>query len=112
MLALMNNSTVVNLSHFTSGELLRGKFISFFIDSNSSYDTSTVGLNRDAMLSCVILQMFRPVSADEVKDITMKSPQKSRDLDPVSTWHLNKHLNQHFRLITAIINKLVAESVI
>ncbi|KAK2145807.1 hypothetical protein LSH36_656g01010 [Paralvinella palmiformis] len=48
--------------------------------------------------------MFRPTSEVEVKEIIIKYPNKSFDLDPLPTWLLKKWVDQLLPLITAIVN--------
>ena len=58
-----------------------------------------------------MLEMFRPTSEVEVKEIIIKSPNKSCDLDPLPTWLLKKCVDQLLPLITAIVNRSMDESV-
>jgi len=55
--------------------------------------------------------MFRPTSEIELKEIIIKSPNKSCDLDPLPTWLLKKCVDQLLPLITAIVNRSMDESV-
>ena len=57
------------------------------------------------------LEMFRPASAVEIKEIIVKSPNKSCDLDPLPTWRLKKCVGQLLPLIIAIFNRSMVESV-
>ena len=56
-----------------------------------------------------MLEMFRPTSEVEVKEIIIKSPNKSCDLDPLPTWFLKKCVDQLLPIITAIVNRSVDE---
>jgi len=58
-----------------------------------------------------MLEMFRPTTDVEVKEIIIKSPNKSCDLDPMPTWLLKKCIDQLLSLITAIVNRSMDESV-
>ena len=51
-------------------------------------------MNRDIIFSADMLQKFRPASADLIKEIIMKSSNKSCDLDPVPSWLLKKCISQ------------------
>ena len=68
-------------------------------------------MDADIMFNGNMLEMFRPTSEVEVKEIIIKSPNKSCDLDPLPTWLLKKCVDQLLPLITAIINRSMAESV-
>ena len=58
-----------------------------------------------------MLEMFRPTTDVEVKEIIIKSPNKSCDSDPLLTCFLKKYVDQLLPLITAIINRSMDESV-
>jgi len=53
----------------------------------------------------------RPTFEVEVKEIIIKSQNKSRVLDPLPTWLLKKCVDQLLPLITAIIKRSMDESV-
>ena len=61
------------------------------------------------MLSGNMLEMLQPTSEVEVKEIIIKSPNKSCDLDPLPTCNLKKCVDQHLPLITAIVNRSMNE---
>jgi len=63
------------------------------------------------MCNVNILEMLRPTSEVEVKEIIIESPNKSCDLVPLPTWLLKKCVDQLLPLITAIVNRSVDESV-
>jgi len=64
------------------------------------------------MFNREMLEMFRPASEVEVKEIITKSPNKSCDLDPLPGWPLKKCLDERLPLITTIINGSMDESVL
>ena len=118
---LMGSNSNVNLPHFTSAELLADKFSNYFmrkatiirnkIISDTPNSTGDIYMDADIMFNGNMLEMFRPTSEVEVKEIIIKSPNKSCDLDPLPTWLLKKCVDQLLPLITAIINRSMAESV-
>ena len=69
-------------------------------------------MDADIMFNGNMLEMFRPTSEVEVKEITLKSPNKLCDLDPLPTWLLKKCVDQLLPLITAIVHGSMDESVI
>jgi len=68
-------------------------------------------MDADIIFNGNLLEMFRPTSEVEVKEIIIKSPNKSRGLDPLSTCLLKKCVDQLLPLITAIVNSSMDESV-
>ena len=58
-----------------------------------------------------MLELFRLTSEVEIKEIIIKSPNKSCDLDSLPTWLLKKCEDQPTPLITAIVNTSMDESV-
>ena len=97
------------------------KFNTFFMNkmaniwknrmSNSPFEANNFSMNRNITFSGGMLQKFKPALVDEVKEITMKSPNKSSDLDSVPIWLLKKCIDQLFSLIMAITDEPVTESV-
>ena len=63
------------------------------------------------MFNGKMLEMFRPATEVEVKEIITKSPNKSHDLDPLPTWLSKKCGDQLFPLITTIINWSIDDAV-
>ena len=118
---LMGSNSNVNLPHFTSAELLADKFSNYFmrkttiirnkIISDTTNTSYHIFMNEDIMFNGNVLEMFRPTSEVEVKEIIIKSPNKSCDLDPLPTWLLKKCVDQLLPLITAIVNRSMDESV-
>jgi len=92
----MGSNSDVNLPHFTSAELLADKFSNYFmrtatiirnkIISDTSNTTCDISIDADIMFNGNMLEMFRPTSEVDVKEIIIKSLNKSRDLDPLSNW--------------------------
>ena len=64
------------------------------------------------MFDGIPLQRFLPATHDEVKRIITNSPNKSCYLDPIPTWLLRQCLDHFVPLLTAIINKSLAMSVV
>ena len=103
----------VNLPCFTSDELLADKFSNYFMSRNKiiSETPNTIGdisMDADIMFNGNILKMFRPNSEIQVKELIIKSSNKSCDLDPMPTWFLKKCLP----LIIAIFDRSMDESVL
>jgi len=81
---LVGSNSNVNLTHFTPTELLVDKFSNYFmrkttiirnkIISDTPNTSCTISINADIMFNGDILEMFRPTSEVEVKEITIKSP--------------------------------------
>ena len=84
--------------------------ISCKIISGYPHNTCSISMDVGAMFNWKMSEMFRPASAFEVKKKITKSPEKSRDLDPLPTWLLNKFVDQLLLLITAIINRSIGHS--
>jgi len=108
----MGSNPNVNLPDFTSVDLLA--------DKSSNYFTRKTKIIRNTIISDTtklpailpwILEMLRPTSKVEAKEIIIKSPNKSCDLDPLLTWLLKKCVDQLLLLITAIINRSMYVSV-
>ena len=59
--------------------------------SDTPNTTGDISMNADIMFNGKILEMFRPTSEVEDKEIIIKSPNKSCDLDPLYTWLLKKY---------------------
>lgn len=60
--------------------------------NNMNYDSAlesiNVAINRDNVFSGDALQKFSPASAaEEIKEISMKSPYETRELDPFEETH-------------------------
>jgi len=118
---LMKGNSNVNLPNLTSAELLADKFSNYFmrkitlIGNNIISDTPNaicnISMDADIMFSETMLEMFRPTSDVEVKEIIIKSPNKSCSLDQLPTWRLKKFVDHLLSLITAIINRSMDESV-
>ena len=70
-----------------------------------------ISMDTDIMLNGKMLEIFRPTSDFEVKEIITKSSSKSCHWDPLHTWLLKECVDQRLPLITAIINRSMAESV-
>ena len=74
--------------------------------------TSNISIGAGIMFNENMLEMFRPASEVEVKEIIEKSPNNSCDLDPLSTSYLKKSADELLLLIIAIINRSFVESVV
>jgi len=91
----MESNSNVNLPHFTSTELLMDKFSNYFmrkatiirnkIISDTPNTTCNISMDADIMFNGNMLKLFRHTSEVEVKEIIIKSPNKSCDLDPLAT---------------------------
>ena len=109
-------------SNFTKVYLLAYRFSICFIRkttiirnkiiSDSPNTTSNVSIGADIIFNGNMLEMFQPASEIEVKEITFKSPNNSCDLDKLITWPMKKYVYQLLPLITAIVNRLMDESVL
>jgi len=114
---LMRSNSNVNLPHFTSAELLADKFSNYFmrkatiirdkIISDTPQSTGVIFMDADIMFNDNMFEMFRSTSEVEVKEIKIKSWNKSHDLDPLPTC-----VDQHLPLITAIVNMSMDQSVV
>jgi len=60
------------------------------IISDTPNTTGDIFMDADIMLNGNMDEMFRPTSEVEVKEIIIKSPNESSDLDPLHTWLLKK----------------------
>jgi len=69
-------------------------------------------MNADIMFNEKILQMFRPASQVEVKDIIIKSWKRSCAFDPLPIWLLKKCMDQLLSPMKAIIDRCMDESVV
>jgi len=104
---LMESNSNVNLPHITSTELLADKFgnyvmrnatiISNKIISDIPNTTGDISMDADIMFNGNMLKMFRSTSEVKVKEIIIKSLNKSYDLDPLPTWLLKKCVDQLLR---------------
>jgi len=117
---LMGSNSNVNLTHFTPTELLVDRFSNYFmrkttitrnkIISDATNTSYHIFMNEDIMFIGYVFEMFRPTSEVEVKEIIIKSPNKSCDLDPLPTWLLKKCVDQLLLLITAIVDRSMDDS--
>ena len=64
------------------------------ISSDSPRDASNIAVDRDVMFIGDMLQKFILVSTDQIKEIIIKSPNKSCNLDPRRTWLLKNCMIQ------------------
>lgn len=78
------------------------------MNSNFPPDVSTIAMKREIVSSENMVQKFQLASADQIKEINLKSPNKCCDLNPEPTWLLKKSRYQLIPLTMAIINKSVA----
>jgi len=81
------------------------------IISDTPNNSCTISIDADIMFNGDILEKFRPTSEAKAKEIIIKSPNKSRDLDPLPTWLLKKCVDQRLPLIIAIVDRSMDESV-
>ena len=86
--------------------IIRNKIISDIPNT-----TGDISMDANIMFNGNMLEMFRSTSKVEVKEIIIKSPNKSCDLDPLSTLLLKKCVDRLLPLITAIVNRSMDESV-
>lgn len=118
----MGDKGDVILPTHESPEELANNFSDFFqakittirnnINLNNSTNLGNTDTNNEGMFDGRPLQVFTPATAAEVKGIIAKSPCKSCELDPMPTWLLKQCADQLLPLITAIINKSLASSVV
>ena len=119
---LMCNTGQVILPTHESAEQLATIFGDFYIDKvaiirrniniGNPSDIYETALYNDVMFDGIPLQRFLPATHDEVKRIITNSANKSYDLDPIPTLLLRQCLDHFVPLITAIINKSLATSVV
>ena len=86
---LMGSNSNINLPDFTSAELLVDKFTNYFMRkatiirnktiSDTPNTTGDISMDANFMFNEIMLEMFRPTSEAEVKEIIMKSSNKSCD---------------------------------
>ena len=81
-------------------------------DEISTSATQVTTLDDDVMFDGIPLQRFLPATHDEVKRIITNSANKTCDLDPIPTRLLKQCLDHFVPLITAMINKSLATSVV
>lgn len=104
-----------------SKEELADKFMDFFTSKIVSIRSSirqTVDAAQGLNDFCIgetpftgqLLTEFFPVSTDEVRRVLSKAPTKSCELDVIPTWLLKRCKRPLLPIITAIINKSLAES--
>ena len=118
----MGNTGQVILPTHESAEELATIFGDFYTDKVATIrrninignpsDIYETALYNDVMFDGIPLQRFLPATHDEVKRIITNSPNKSCDLDPIPTRLLRQCLDHFVPLITAIINKSLATSVV
>ena len=119
---LMGNTGRVILPTHESAEQFANIFGDFYIDKIAAIrrninignpcDIYETALDDDVMFDGIPLQRFLPATHDEVKRIITNSPNKTCDLDPIPTRLLRQCLDHFVPLITAIINKSLATSVV
>ena len=118
----MSNTGQVILPTHESAEQLATIFGDFYTDTVATIrrninignpsDIYETALDNDVMFGGIPLQRFLPATHDEVKRIITNSPNKSCDLDPIPTRLLRQCQDHFVPLITAIINKSLATSVV
>ena len=118
----MGNTGRVILPTHESAEELETIFGDIYIDKVATIrrninignpsDIYETALDDDVMFDGIPLKRFLPATHDEVKRIITNSPNKTRDLDPIPTRRLRQCLDHFVPLITAIINKSLAMSVV
>ena len=86
--------------------IVRNKIVSY-----TPNNTGDISMDADIMFNVNIREMFRPTSEVEVKDIIIKSHNKSYNLDSLPTWPLKKYMDQFLPLITDIVNRSMDKSV-
>jgi len=89
----------------------KATFIRNKIISDTPNTTGDISMDANIMFNGNMLEMFRSTSKVEVKEIIIKSPNKSCDWDPMPNWLLKKCIDQLLSLITAIVNRSMDESV-
>ena len=82
------------------------------INIGNPSDIYETALDDDVMFDGIPLQRYLPATHYEVKRIITNSPNKTCDLDPIPTRLLRQCLAHFVPLITAIINKSLATSVV
>ena len=118
----MGNTGEVTLPFHESADQLATTFGDFYIDKvatirrniniGNQSDIYERALDDDVMFDGIPLQRFLPATHVDVNRIITNSPNKSCDLDPIPTRLLRQCLDHFVPLITAIINKSLAKSVV
>jgi len=80
------------------------------IDNQKLPINDAVVMSADTTLEGQPLIKLASATQDEVRDIIIKSPSKSCELDPLPIYLLNEVLEYLLPWITAIINKSLVES--
>ena len=112
---LLGVTNDVTLPSDTSTQALVQKFSDFFVNkvetirnginsSASSISLSEASEEEQSSSPSNILTEFRPVTIDEVKRITLQSPNKNCELDPIPTWLLKLCTDDLVELITKLIH--------
>ena len=117
----MENIKINFLPRFTSAEILADKFSNYFmrkttiiknkIISDTPNTICNISMNAVVMFNGKMVELLRPTSEVEVKEIIIKSPNKSCDLNPLPTGLMKKCVDHFLPLITAVINRSMDESV-
>ena len=118
----MGKTGEVTLPFHESVDQLATTFGDFYIDKvatvrrniniGNQSDIYETALDDDVMFDGIPLQRFLPATHDDMNRIITNSPNKSNDLDPIPTRLLRQCLDHFVPLITAIITKSLATSVV
>lgn len=116
---LMGQKGEIVLPSCPSDTTLANRFSEFFMNKiatireniNSAVTgNDTLVMSADVEFNGEPLTDLSPATQDEIREIIMKAPTKSCEIDPLPTYLLKQCLNKLLPLITAIINKSIADS--
>jgi len=94
----MGSNSTIYISHLASAEMLADKFSNYLMTKTTiirnkivcDHPNTACNISTDADIIFIgnMFELFRPTSEVQVKEIIIKSPQKSCELDPMRTWLL------------------------
>ena len=104
----MNQEADTLPTHETNLELVN-RFIKFFNDKIDTLKTSfRIDANSDVemeSLTSVKLNNLISATSDEIHDVIDSCPNKSCQLDPITTWLVKQCVDQLLSLLTSIITE-------
>ena len=112
----MKNQREIILPSCSPDDNLAKKVSDFFMkiryttDVNNSSIRENVAVNANVVFEERRLTHLRQSTHDEVRDVIMKSPSESCDLDPLSTYLLKQMPEHMFPLISVVITASLVES--
>ena len=118
----MGNKRELSLPTCSTEDDLANKFSDLFpdkgttirnnISANTNDNNDNTVMAADIAFEGQSLSKFTPTTPEEVRQIIMKAPSKSCELDPLPTHLLKVCLEPLLPLITAIINRSLVESAV